>query len=112
MTKFGDLMMSGKSGEKYCFQTWSYPTRFRPLGAVFIVSKRLFNDKNFHRASHQIIYIGQTSDMSKPMGPVSQLDSFEKHGINCICVYPSTDEAQRMSIVDDLIVGHHPYLQR
>ena len=113
MAKFGNLMMSGKSGEKYCFQTWSYNTRFRSVGAVFFVSKRLFNDKNFHRASHQIIYIGQTANMSEPMGPVTQLEAFEKQGVNCVCVYAAADEAQRVNILEDLIAaGHHPSLQR
>jgi hypothetical protein len=112
MSKFGDLIMTGKSGEKYCFQSWSYQTRFRSVGAVFFVSKRLFNDKNYQRASHQIVYIGQTANMSAPMGPTTQLDTFEKHGVNCVCVYPATDEAQRVAIVEDLIASHHPSLQR
>jgi hypothetical protein len=112
MAKYGNLILSGKSGEKYCFQSWSFDTRFRSVGAVFFVSKRLFNDKNFHRASHHAIYIGQTACMSEPMGTVSQIDAFEKHGANCVCVFPASDEAQRMSIVEDLIAGQQPSLQR
>ncbi len=103
MAKLGNLVMTGKSGEKYRFQAWPFHTRFRPLGAVFIVSKRLFNDKNYQRASHQIFYIGQTSDMSVPIGPDSQLDGFEKQGANCVCVYPYADEEHRVNIVEDLI---------
>jgi hypothetical protein len=112
MAKLGNLVMSGKSGEKYRFQTWPFRTRFRSSGAVFVVSKRLFNDKNYQRASHQIFFIGQTSDMSEPMGPDSRLDVFEKNGANCVCVYPSADEEERMNIVEDLIASNHPSLQQ
>ena len=107
MPKYGDLILNGKSGENYCFQTWSFHTRFRSVGAVFFVTKRLFNSKNFRRASHEVIYIGQTSSMSEPLATPSQLDAFEKHGANCVCVYPTTDEARRINIVEDLITGGH-----
>lgn len=111
MAKYGDVMLSGKSGERYCFQTWPYHTRFRSVGAVYFVTKRVFNNKTFRRACHEVLYIGQTSNMSEPLGSLSQLDAFEKHGANCVCVFPATDEAQRMNILDDLIQGHSPLLK-
>lgn len=111
MAKYGDLMLSGKSGERYYFQTWPLHTRFRSVGAVFFVTKRLFNNKTFHRASHEMIYMGQTSSMSEPLATLSQLDAFEKQGANCVCVYPTTDEVERMNIVEDLIAGHSPLLK-
>jgi hypothetical protein len=111
MAKYDDLMLSGKSGEKYCFQTWPYHTRFRSVGAVFSVTKRLFNNKTFHRASHEVIYIGQTSSMSEPFATLSQLEAFEKHGVNCVCVYRAMDKAQRMNIVEDLMGCQNPILK-
>lgn len=111
-TKYGHLMLSGKSGEKYCFQTWPFNTRFRSVGAVFFVTKRLYKNKTFRRASHEVIYIGQTSSMADPLGTVSQLDAFEKHGANCVCVYSTANEAQRMDILEDLMAGHDPVLKR
>ena len=111
MAKFGDLMLSGKSGEKYCFQTWPLHTRFRSVAAVFFVTKRLFKNRTFHRASHEVIYIGQTPSMSDPLGTVAQLDAFEKHGANCVCVYPTTDEGERLKLFEDLIAGNRPLLK-
>lgn len=111
MAKYGDLMLSGKSGEKYCFQAWPFDTRFRSVGAVFFVTKRLFRNKTFRRASHEVIYIGQTASMSDPLGTISQLQAFEKAGANCVCVYPTADEAQRMNMVEDLLAGHSPLLK-
>ena len=108
MAKYASIMLSGKSGEKYCFQTWPFQTRFRPVGAVFFISKRVFSNATFRRAHHEVIYIGQTENMSAPLGALSQLDAFEKQGANCICVYPASDETYRMTMVDDLIANHGP----
>jgi len=111
MAKYGDLMLSGRSGEKYCFQTWPLGTRFRSVGAVFFLTRRVFNNKTYRRASHEVIFIGHTASMSDPLGTLSQLVAFEKHGANCVCVYPATDEVQRMTIVNDLIAGHSPLMK-
>jgi len=109
--KYGDIMLSGKSGHKYCFQAWPFGTRFRPLGAVFFVTKRLFNNKNYRRACHEVLYIGETSSMAEPLASLFQLDAFEKRGANCVCVYPTTDEAQRRTMLEDLVAGNSPAMQ-
>lgn len=109
--KYGDIMLSGKSGHKYCFQAWPFGTRFRPLGAVYFVTKRLFNNKNYRRACHEVLYIGQTSSMAEPLAPLFQLDAFEKRGANCVCVFASTDEAERRNMLEDMLAGHSPVLQ-
>lgn len=110
MSKYADIMFSGKSGEKYCFQTWPLQTRFRPVGAVFFITKRVYSNKTFRRAHHEVVYIGQTPSMSNPLGTVTQLDAFEKHGANCVCVYPASDETYRTNMVKDLIESNNPFL--
>ena len=62
MVTYGGITFNGKSGEKYYFKAWPLNTKFNPLGAVYFVTKRAFNDKTYRRASHQSIYIGQTAD--------------------------------------------------
>ena len=109
--KYGDIMLSGKSGHKYCFQAWPFGTRFRPLGAVYFVTKRHFSNKNYRRASHEVLYIGETSSMSNPLASNFQLEAFEKRGANCVCVCPALDEEQRKTMVEDLIAGHRPTMQ-
>lgn len=108
--RYGDLMLSGRSGAKYCFQTWPLETRFRSVGAVFFVTKRLITDQTFRRASHAVIYIGQTADLSDPLAAQAQLSAFERHGANCICVCQIADESQRLAIVEDMVASHQPYL--
>lgn len=108
--KYGDLMLVGRSGQKYCFHTWSFATRFRDLGAVFFVTKRNFTNGTYHRASHEMIYIGQTASLADALGDPRQLAAFEKHGANCIGVRAAPDAADRMSIVEDLMAVQRPLM--
>jgi hypothetical protein len=110
MAKYASLIVTGKSGERYCFQTWPFQTRFRPVGAVFFVTKRVLTNTTFRRAHHEVIRIGQTSSMSDPLGTPSDLAAFEKHGANCVCVYPASDETYRLQMVKDLAESHSPAL--
>ena len=71
MAKYGDIMFSGKSGEKYCFHAWPLETRFKSLGGVYFVTKRVFKNKNYDRASHEGIYIGQTTPGRSVWNPVT-----------------------------------------
>ena len=86
MATYGGITFNGKSGEKYYFKAWPLQTRFNPLGAVYFVTKRGFTDKNYRRASHESIYIGETANLTAPLASSLQLACFEKHGANCICV--------------------------
>jgi len=110
VAKYANLILTGKSGERYCFQTWPLQTQFRPVGAVFFITKRVLTNATFRRAHHEVIHIGQTSNMSNPLGAPSDLAAFEKHGANCVCVYPASDEAYRIYMVKDLGESHSPVL--
>lgn len=104
--KYGDITFSGKSGEKYRFHAWPLETRFKPLAAVYFVTKRAFENSTYRRASHDNIYIGQTANLADPFATQSQFDCFRKHGANCICVYPVEGEEQRIAVEQDLISAH------
>jgi hypothetical protein len=106
MVSYGGITFNGKSGEKYYFKAWPLTTKFNPLGAVYFVTKRAFNDKTYRRASHQSVYIGQTADLTAPLAPLPQLTCFEKNGANCICVYVDPSEERRLAIAQDLLGAH------
>lgn len=106
MAKYGNITFSGKSGEKYCFHAWPLETRFKSLGGVFFVTKRVYKNKTYDRACHEPVYIGETSNLADPFGTQSQLDCFKKHGGNCVCVYVAANEERRRSVEQDLIAGH------
>lgn len=108
MAKYGDLILSGKSGHKYCFQTWPFGTRFRPVGAVYFVTKRHFANGTFRRARHEVLHIGQTASMEAPLGTQAEIDSFLKRGANCVCVLPAPSEARRMELLGDFVDGFGP----
>jgi hypothetical protein len=105
MAKQGNIVMRGKSGGQYCFQSWPLRTPFRSLGAVYCITKRVFANSTYHRAHHEVICVGQTSNMADPLGYIRELSSFEKQGANCICVYPAADEEYRIRIAKDLEVN-------
>ncbi len=106
MATFGGITFNGKSGEKYYFKAWPLHTRFNPLGAVYFVTKRVFSDKTYRRASHESIYIGETTDLTGPLAMPVQLACFDKHGANCICVYVDASEERRLAVVQDLLAAH------
>ena len=106
MATYGGITFNGKSGEKYYFKAWPLATRFNPLGAVYFITKRVFADKTYRRASHESIYIGQTADLTAPLGSPPELGCFEKNGANCICVYVDASEERRVAIAQDLLAAH------
>ncbi|HET9404377.1 MAG TPA: hypothetical protein VFO57_07340 [Burkholderiales bacterium] len=104
--QYPDITFSGKSGEKYRFQAWSLETRFKPMAAVYFVTKRAQDSSTYNRASHDSVYIGQTANLADPFGTESQFDCFRKHGANCICIRLVESEEQRIAVEEDLIALH------
>jgi hypothetical protein len=104
--RYPDITFGGKSGEKYRFQAWSLDTRFKPVAAVYFVTKRAQDQSSYNRASHDSIYIGQTASLADPFGTDSQFECFRKHGANCICICLIEDEAQCIAVEEDLIAAH------
>lgn len=103
---YPDITFTGKSGEKYRFQAWSLDTRFKPMAAVYIVTKRAQDNSTYRRASHDSVYIGQTANLADPFGTESQFDCFRKHGANCICICLLENEEQRVAVEEDLVALH------
>jgi hypothetical protein len=99
--RIGTVVFSGKSGEKYRFEAWSLDTRFKAMPAVYFVTKREVTTSNFTRAGHEHMFLGYTADLSGPLGTAAQLAWFEKHGANCVCVYPA-EEPRGAAIQQDL----------
>jgi len=107
MAKFVGVTFAGKSGEKYYFHAWPLETRFKSVGAVYFVTKRVFSNQTYgRRASHEGIFIGQTDNLADPLSTQTQLTCFKKHGANCVCVCLVPNEQQRLAIEQDLIAGH------
>jgi len=98
MTSKGYIMFAGASGARYHFHVWPLGTRFRALGAVCLLSKRDYRNHDFAQtASHELLHIGQMSDLSRLDYGAPCFDH-----ANCICVYAASSEEHRQFVEDDL----------
>ncbi len=101
--RIGTVVFSGKSGEKYRFEVWPMETRFKPMAAVYYVTKREAPaGTTFNRAGHEHLFLGHTPDISGPLGTTAQLAWFNANGANCVCVYAAETEERRSAIKRDL----------
>ncbi len=99
----GSVTFSGNSGESYHFQVWSLDAKFRPVPAVYFITKRAYDNKTFRRACHDSIYIGQSDDLAGALVASSTLERFRRFGANCVCVYQHADDVRRSFVVQDLL---------
>lgn len=106
MASFGNILFSGRSGSKYRFHVWPLETRFKPLAGVYFVTRRVYANRNYRVASHEGVYIGQTSNLAALFETEAMLQRFRKHGANCICVCPIADEGQRLATEQDLLASN------
>ena len=100
--RIGSVVFSGKSGEEYRFEVWPMETRFKPVPAVYFVTKRGAPSGTFSRSDHEHLYLGHTPDISRPLGTTAQLAWFNAAGANCVCVYAAQSEERRVAIKKDL----------
>ena len=109
LASFGSITFSGQSGEKYLCHAWPLDTRFKPMGAVYLVTKRMANETYARKAGHQTIFVGRTDSLANPLASETDFDRFRKYGANCVCVYLDADAERRLTIERDLIAGHQPF---
>jgi hypothetical protein len=107
--RYPDITFTGKSGEKYHFQAWSLDTRFKPLAAVYFVTKRARDNTTYSWFSHDGIFIGQTASLAEPFGTASQFECFRKYGANCICILLLESEERRSAVEADLVTQHRTH---
>jgi hypothetical protein len=109
LASFGSITFSGQSGEKYLCHAWPLETRFKPIGAVYLVTKRMANKTYARKAGHQTIFVGQTESLANPLATETEYERFIKYGANCVCVYVHADAERRLAVERDLIAGHQPF---
>jgi hypothetical protein len=104
MSKVGEMTLKGESGNDYEFTVYTRDTDFKALGAVYVQSKRTI--KSGGGGSHDLIYVGQTGDLSgRPLNHHKK-DCFDKHGSNCVSILLEENEKRRLAIETDLINGN------
>jgi hypothetical protein len=106
MPKISAVTIKGKSGNEYAFDVWALDQAFNPVAAVYAVTRRYQNAALTY--SHDVIYIGETEDLSTRFNGHHNADCFKKHKANCICTHRDGDSDSRLEKEDDLIQLHNP----
>jgi hypothetical protein len=106
MAKISTVAFEGKSGKKYIFDVWRTDQAFRPIGAIYAVTRRYENTSGSY--SHHVIYIGETGDLSTRFGSHHKENCFTEHNVNCICTLVEDDEELRLVQEDDLVRSYNP----
>jgi hypothetical protein len=102
------MKLEGTSGTVYRFHVYPSTATFKPLGAVYIVTRRFAKTGGgFH---HERVYMGQTPDLSHAFVKHNKKDSFKEHLANCICVHRENDADKREKIEQDLLPNHKTLL--
>jgi hypothetical protein len=101
------IEFTGKSGERYRFQVLPIGAAFKALAAVYVVTKRTFDDRTFTtRASHQPLAIGETANLAATFLAKSELKTLVAKGADHICVCAIADQESRSRIERDLVEGN------
>lgn len=104
------IYFKGKSGERYAFQACSVGTKFKPVGGVYLITRRTYEDRTFAtKASHHAMAIGQSADLASALATTAELNKLVAKGANCICVYAVADAARRAEIEQDLVEGNEQW---
>ena len=96
------LPIHGASGTQYPFTLFPKGTSFQRFGAVYVILRRLQDGR------YQLLYVGQTSDMSERFTAHHKQTCFQGHGQTHIGVFAEPSEARQRVIEHDLIAAHRP----
>ena len=101
MSKIATLTVSGKSGNKYDFDVYSFNTSFKAIGAVYLITER--TKKSDGGGSHSYIYVGETDDLSTRFNSHHKAACFTRQNANCKCIFAEESENKRLSIESDIL---------
>ncbi len=102
MSQIATLTLTGLSGRQYNFGVYKYGTNFKPIGVVYAVTHRN------SASEYDVIYIGQTEDLSDRFDNHHKESCFIRNNVNCICVHTESNENQRLRIEQDLTHNYNP----
>ena len=100
MAKFGRVTFTGESGRDYTFAAYSRDSRFKPIAAVYVITKREANAED--RAYHTRIYVGQTDNLQGQPLNHEREHCFDRKHANWVCLLPENDQDRRLAIETDL----------
>lgn len=106
MAKVANITMTGKSGKRYAFVTYSKDhDKFEDVSAVYIFVKRFENAGKYHQVA---LYIGETGELKTRLANHEKKPDVEKLGYTDISVMLVNGERERKDIETDLIKAKRP----
>jgi hypothetical protein len=95
MLELGRKTLSGRSGIGYHFDMYSRSTEFRPLPAIYVMVR-------YDAQGHNIVYIGETEDLSSLSNNHHRKTCFDQHGANHVWVHTVSNPEHRHKAKADL----------
>lgn len=100
------MALTGVSGRNYTFHVFGGDVQFKPGAGVYAITRAEPNANGGHK--HQILYVGQTGDLSERFDQHHKAESCRRHGANRICAMLASDEQTRLAIERDLVAKYNP----
>jgi hypothetical protein len=110
MFRVNSAHFSGKSGQGYDFYVYRIDQPLQSVGAVYVITRRYKNSRG--GLSHDIIYVGDTHDLSTAMDNHPKRECFLRLKANCIGTHVDQDQHSCAAKRDDLIQQHNPPCNR
>jgi len=102
MASLGTITLAGESGRTYEFHIYKRSTTFKPTGAIYVMSKIS------KAGTYDLIYIGETGDLSKRPLSHHRTSCFDTQGADMLLIRTAPDETQRLADETDLIRAYDP----
>lgn len=102
MAAEGKVTVKGISGAQYEFDIYRWGTSFTPVGGLYLVLKKQPTGK------YELLYVGQTGDLSERFDNHHKQSSFDRRGKTHIAVRGEATEKGRLAIEADLIQNYQP----
>lgn len=105
-TKIDQVMLAGRSGQRYEFRIYVWATKFRTVSGVYVVAARTIEPGQ--QAKYQPLFVGATPDLSAALKNHPREECFQMYLANVVGVLKEENEAQRAAILKDLLDGLTP----
>lgn len=96
------VVASGASGAQHEFGVYPWGTTFNAVGGLYLVLRKQLT------GNYDLLYVGQTGDLSERFDNHHKQPSFDRHGKTHIAVNGEGVARTRLAIEADLIRKHQP----
>lgn len=100
------ITLRNHSGQLYGFTTYNLGQAFKPLGSLYCITKR--TGSLLSSSSHEVLYIGQTSDLSSRFADHHKEDAWKRKGATHISIHLDSSKDSRLRKETELVRYYNP----